>query len=372
MVGVVRAATGVSPFRGRRFRWQVPKAIAPLCRRSPPNSCATASAPFLARSATMFAGRSWRWSGWRRLSEMRPCIHRPARVNDRPAARDRADRAPVAQLDRAPDYESGGQGFESSPVRHPNLEARISSAYLLCNQLMITEHGQRARCDDRYGDRFEFDLDDVQLPGNARLVDWVPSANPVRGLMALFASNRRCRGAMETPDAAKAVGFHPVNVKWGMTSLEAVALDIVARIGVMAEPTTTSEKSGCRFAARRCLSAPDPYSQPQEIQKRRTGRRGFRAQDLRPGVLLPRDGEAALPLPFVRRCPTTGAESGTASRPKTGRCFRRSGTARRATRRGGACDHLIAHHSACSLGAGAQVAARMGKMRAGTPAHLVR
>ena len=26
--------------------------------------------------------------------------------------------APVAQLDRAPDYESGGQGFESSPVRH--------------------------------------------------------------------------------------------------------------------------------------------------------------------------------------------------------------------------------------------------------------
>ncbi len=26
--------------------------------------------------------------------------------------------APVAQLDRAPDYESGGRGFESSPARH--------------------------------------------------------------------------------------------------------------------------------------------------------------------------------------------------------------------------------------------------------------
>ena len=25
--------------------------------------------------------------------------------------------APVAQLDRAPDYESGGRGFESCPVR---------------------------------------------------------------------------------------------------------------------------------------------------------------------------------------------------------------------------------------------------------------
>ena len=28
-------------------------------------------------------------------------------------------RAPVAQLDRAPDYESGGRGFESFPARHP-------------------------------------------------------------------------------------------------------------------------------------------------------------------------------------------------------------------------------------------------------------
>src|SRR5262249_2668921 len=29
--------------------------------------------------------------------------------------------APVAQLDRAPDFESGGQGFESLPARHPVL-----------------------------------------------------------------------------------------------------------------------------------------------------------------------------------------------------------------------------------------------------------
>ena len=29
--------------------------------------------------------------------------------------------APVAQLDRVPDYESGGRGFESSPVRHKKL-----------------------------------------------------------------------------------------------------------------------------------------------------------------------------------------------------------------------------------------------------------
>ena len=37
---------------------------------------------------------------------------------------DPAARAPVAQLDRAPDYESGGREFESSPVRHKinNLE----------------------------------------------------------------------------------------------------------------------------------------------------------------------------------------------------------------------------------------------------------
>ncbi len=28
------------------------------------------------------------------------------------------DDAPIAQLDRVPDYESGGRGFESSSVRH--------------------------------------------------------------------------------------------------------------------------------------------------------------------------------------------------------------------------------------------------------------
>ena len=30
-------------------------------------------------------------------------------------------RAPVAQLDRAPDFESGGQGFESLPARQSTL-----------------------------------------------------------------------------------------------------------------------------------------------------------------------------------------------------------------------------------------------------------
>src|SRR5262249_51757138 len=33
-------------------------------------------------------------------------------------ARRRGKSAPVAQLDRAPDYESGGREFESSPARH--------------------------------------------------------------------------------------------------------------------------------------------------------------------------------------------------------------------------------------------------------------
>ncbi len=30
---------------------------------------------------------------------------------------------PIAQLDRVPDYESGGRGFESSSVRHFPLQA---------------------------------------------------------------------------------------------------------------------------------------------------------------------------------------------------------------------------------------------------------
>ncbi len=38
--------------------------------------------------------------------------------------------APVAQLDRAPDYESGGQEFESLRVRHtPPLSSNISREY---------------------------------------------------------------------------------------------------------------------------------------------------------------------------------------------------------------------------------------------------
>jgi hypothetical protein len=42
-------------------------------------------------------------------------LHRPATVYMRTPG------APVAQLDRAPDYESGGRGFESSPVRHSSI-----------------------------------------------------------------------------------------------------------------------------------------------------------------------------------------------------------------------------------------------------------
>src|SRR5882724_4258319 len=40
------------------------------------------------------------------------CVWERASIGSRPLT------APVAQLDRAPDYESGGQEFESSPVRH--------------------------------------------------------------------------------------------------------------------------------------------------------------------------------------------------------------------------------------------------------------
>jgi hypothetical protein len=35
--------------------------------------------------------------------------------------------APVAQLDRAPDFESGGQGFESLPARHQTSETSVVS-----------------------------------------------------------------------------------------------------------------------------------------------------------------------------------------------------------------------------------------------------
>src|SRR6185312_14386122 len=38
------------------------------------------------------------------------------------------DQAPVAQLDRAPDFESGGQGFESLPARHLVLVCEHQSA----------------------------------------------------------------------------------------------------------------------------------------------------------------------------------------------------------------------------------------------------
>ena len=42
--------------------------------------------------------------------------------------------APVAQLDRVPDYESGGRGFESSPVRHKNLTVIL---YLFMSSQLI-------------------------------------------------------------------------------------------------------------------------------------------------------------------------------------------------------------------------------------------
>src|SRR5882672_1459099 len=41
-----------------------------------------------------------------------PCHFEPASLVSAALA------APVAQLDRAPDYESGGRGFKSCPVRH--------------------------------------------------------------------------------------------------------------------------------------------------------------------------------------------------------------------------------------------------------------
>jgi hypothetical protein len=67
-------------------------------------------------------------------------------------------RAPVAQLDRAPDYESGGQEFESSPVRHltETKQALVSHARLLT--LTGSKQVPNSKCPDRYeskGQRFE-------------------------------------------------------------------------------------------------------------------------------------------------------------------------------------------------------------------------
>ena len=42
----------------------------------------------------------------------------------------RPSRAPVAQLDRVPDYESGGRTFESCQARHTNKGPRNSGAFL--------------------------------------------------------------------------------------------------------------------------------------------------------------------------------------------------------------------------------------------------
>ena len=54
------------------------------------------------------------------------------RVRYGAAAQVRA-KAPVAQLDRAPDFESGGQGFESLPARH---------IVLTCKLLRVDEHAE--------------------------------------------------------------------------------------------------------------------------------------------------------------------------------------------------------------------------------------
>src|SRR6185437_15469875 len=53
-------------------------------------------------------------------SEALPCFGRLCIMGGRIAKA-----APVAQLDRAPDFESGGQGFESLPARQ-NLPKRVS------------------------------------------------------------------------------------------------------------------------------------------------------------------------------------------------------------------------------------------------------
>ncbi len=44
--------------------------------------------------------------------------------------RDDLVNAPIAQLDRAPDYESGGRGFESSSVHHQEIKTHLKKAAL--------------------------------------------------------------------------------------------------------------------------------------------------------------------------------------------------------------------------------------------------
>ena len=53
------------------------------------------------------------------------CRHHADHLSAGFEARRRQENAPVAQLDRAPDYESGGRGFESFPVRQ---SVRLASA----------------------------------------------------------------------------------------------------------------------------------------------------------------------------------------------------------------------------------------------------
>ena len=57
------------------------------------------------------------------------------------------DQAPVAQLDRAPDFESGGQGFESLPARHRILRILVlyerGQLYVFrCENVLFRRAGQ--------------------------------------------------------------------------------------------------------------------------------------------------------------------------------------------------------------------------------------
>ena len=69
------------------------------------------------------------------------------------------DRAPVAQLDRAPDFESVGRRFESCRARQINSKCRMQNANTRCLQ-----HWGQRRCDftlffqHKYCLHFEFEF----------------------------------------------------------------------------------------------------------------------------------------------------------------------------------------------------------------------
>jgi hypothetical protein len=66
-------------------------------------------------STGFFASGAWTWSvkaGREHFPAPGACLYLARCIGSAPL------KAPVAQLDRAPDYESGGRGFESCPVHH--------------------------------------------------------------------------------------------------------------------------------------------------------------------------------------------------------------------------------------------------------------